>query len=149
MKKSIGWSQSVAVKAVIDTMIWVSFCTRVDGYRHRLIERARRARVRLFVSSYILDEIYRVLTEDFTRSQRFGFLARRAVLRRTREVILPQNLRRWVTADPGDDPIIETALTAGAGYLVTADTELLKLGKVQGVEIITAAQFDQLLPVMP
>lgn len=130
-------------------MIWVSYCTRVDGYRHRLIRRARRARVRLFVSSYILDEVCRVLMEDLGRSRRYAFLARRAVLHVAREVALPQNIRPWVSADPDDDPIVETALRAGADYLVTADSEILKLGKVHGVEIINTAQFEQLLPAIP
>ena len=42
------------MKAVLDTMLWVSYCTRPDGSRHRLIDRALKAKVRLFVSDYIL-----------------------------------------------------------------------------------------------
>jgi predicted nucleic acid-binding protein len=90
-------------------MIWVSYCTRLDGYRHRLVTRARRARVRLFVSSYILDELGEVLAEDLGRTRRYAFLARRAVVRLSKEVTLPQSIRRWVFADPDDDPIIQTA----------------------------------------
>jgi predicted nucleic acid-binding protein len=37
------------MKVVLDTMLWVSFCTRRKGSRHRLIERAFKAKVRLFV----------------------------------------------------------------------------------------------------
>jgi hypothetical protein len=40
------------VKVVADTMIWVSYCVNPDGIRHRVIETARRRRVRLFVSDY-------------------------------------------------------------------------------------------------
>jgi len=49
------------MKAVLDTMFWVSYCTRPDGARHRLIDRALKAKVRLFVSDYILDELAEVL----------------------------------------------------------------------------------------
>jgi predicted nucleic acid-binding protein len=42
------------VKVVLDTMLWVSYCTRRHGSRHRLIDRALKARVRLFVSDYIV-----------------------------------------------------------------------------------------------
>jgi predicted nucleic acid-binding protein len=49
------------MKAVLDTMLWVSYCTRRHGSRHRLINRALKARVRLFVSDYILDELADVL----------------------------------------------------------------------------------------
>jgi predicted nucleic acid-binding protein len=53
------------VKVALDTMIWVSYCTLKDGFRHRLLERARRQRVRFFVSEYILDELVDVLVEEF------------------------------------------------------------------------------------
>ena len=133
------------MKVVPDTMIWVSYCTCRDGFRHRLIERAHRDRVRLFVSSYILEERRQVLTEDLGRSQRFAFLAQRAVLRAASLVTIPPNVHPWVLGDPKDDPIVQTAISAGADYLVTADTELIKLEKVESVNIITASQFEQLL----
>ena len=63
------------MKVVLDTMLWVSYCTRRGGSRHRLIDRALRARVRLFVSDYILDELDRVLREDLNQSGRFVRLA--------------------------------------------------------------------------
>ena len=134
------------MKAVLDTMLWVSYCTRRDGYRHRLIDRAWRARVRLFASSCILDELAQVLTEDLHRTHRYAYLARRVVLRLADIVTLPPNIRPWVPADRDDDPIVQTAISAGVDYLVTADTEVLKLDKVHGVEIITAVEFERLLP---
>ena len=51
------------MKTVFDTMFWVSFLTHRHGARWRLIERARRARIRLFVSDYLLDEVAKVLLE--------------------------------------------------------------------------------------
>ncbi len=56
------------MKVVLDTMLWVSYCTRREGSRHRLIDRALRARVRVFVSDYILDELADVLREDLNES---------------------------------------------------------------------------------
>ena len=49
------------MKAVPDTMLWVSYATHADGSRARVIDRALRSRVRLFTSEYILDEVERVL----------------------------------------------------------------------------------------
>jgi hypothetical protein len=34
------------MKVVLDTMLWVSYCTRRDGPRQRLIDEALKARVR-------------------------------------------------------------------------------------------------------
>jgi predicted nucleic acid-binding protein len=74
-------------------------------------------------------------------------MARRAVLKIAKMVILPHTPGHFVPGDPDDDPVVQTALAAKAHYLVTADKEILKLGKVQGVEILTAAQFaDRLAP---
>jgi putative PIN family toxin of toxin-antitoxin system len=122
-------------------MIWVSYCVRPEGFRHRLVDEARRRRVRFLVSPYILDELQRTLVEDLGRSTRFGNLARRAVLRVAKLVELPSFVPRHVPGDPNDDPIVQTALTAKADYLVTEDTEVLKLDKIRGTEVITASQF--------
>jgi predicted nucleic acid-binding protein len=126
-------------------MLWVSYCTLADGYRHQLITRARRKRVRFFASEYILRELTDTLAEDLGRSRRYVSLARRAVLRIAKQIKLPLHPPRYVLADPGDDPIIQTALAAKVHYLVTADRDLLRLRKVQNIEIITAKKFGELI----
>jgi putative PIN family toxin of toxin-antitoxin system len=126
-------------------MVWVSFSTLEDGYRHRLIQHARRRRVRFFVSQYILDELTTALTEDLGRTRRYAGLARRAVLRIAKLVSLPPSIHRHVPGDPHDDPIVQTALSAKADYLVTADREILDLGKVEDVEILTPNQLGERL----
>jgi predicted nucleic acid-binding protein len=42
--------------------------------------------------------------------------------------------------DPDDDKFIHAALAAGAQWLVTGDSDLLTLGKVEDVVIMTPAQ---------
>lgn len=135
------------MKAVLDTMVWVSYCTRRDGARHRLIERAHKARVRLFISDYILDEVAEVLVEYLNESRRFAQLARRAVLRRAKLVALPKIIHPHVPGDPDDDAVIQTALTSRSDFLVTADAVLLDLGKVRDVEIISVRSFAERLPL--
>ena len=133
------------MKVVLDTMLWVSYCSLKDGYRYRLVERARRQRVRFFVSEYILDELETVLTEDLELSQRFAVLARRAVLRIAKLVELPASTPSFVPGDPNDDFIVQTALGGKVDYLITADKEILKVGKVEGIEILTPQQWDEIL----
>jgi uncharacterized protein len=134
------------MKAVLDTMLWVSYCTRRHGSRHRLIDRALKAKVRLFVSDYILDELADALREELNESARYVHLARRAVLRRAKQVALPRNIRSFVADDPKDDAVVETAISSKSDYRVTADALLLELGQVQDVEIISVKTFAQLLP---
>ncbi len=133
------------MKVTLDTMMWVSYCTLQDGYRHQLIERAHRQAVRIFVSDYILDELTRTLVDGLNRSRRYAILARCAVSRIAKHVTLPPVVRPFVPGDPNDDPIVQTALSGKTDYLITADAEILKLVKVQDVEILTAAQFDEKL----
>jgi len=82
------------MKAVLDTMLWVSYCTRRTGSRHRVIDRALAGKVRLFVSDYILAELTDVLREDLGESARYAHFARRAVLRRAKRVALPARIRQ-------------------------------------------------------
>jgi putative PIN family toxin of toxin-antitoxin system len=125
--------------------MWLSYCTLKDGYRHRLVERARRQRVRFFVSEFILTELATVLLDDLNRSRRFAALARRAVLRIATLVALPPSIKPRVAGDPDDDPIVQTGLSAKADYLITADQVLLALGKVEDLAILSAAQFEEKL----
>ena len=134
------------MKAVLDTMLWVAYCTRRGGSRHRLINRASKAGVRLFVSDYILDELTAALQEALGESARFAHLARRAVLRRAKPVALPSSIRSFVPEDPKDNAVVQTAISSKSDYLVTADAVLLKLGKVQDVEIISVKTFAERLP---
>jgi putative PIN family toxin of toxin-antitoxin system len=53
-----------------------------------------------------------------------------------------------VTRDPDDDYVLAYALVGAADYLVTGDKDLLALqGLVTGVEIVTPAQFVEILQV--
>jgi putative PIN family toxin of toxin-antitoxin system len=133
------------MKVVADTMIWVSYCTNDDGFRHRVIERAYRQRVRFFVSEYILQELAETLVDDLDFSTRFSYFARRAVLRRAKEVVLPRVVGSFVPGDVKDNPIVQTALTAKSDYLVTADKVILRLHKVRDVEVISLDRFESLL----
>jgi putative PIN family toxin of toxin-antitoxin system len=116
-----------------------------DGFRHRLIERGRRQRVRFFVSSYILGELTKTLVADLGLTKRFANLARERVLRLSKKVVLPKVIGGFVPGDVNDDPIVQTALSAKADFLITADREILRVHKVEDVENVTAQRFAELL----
>ncbi|MHB8647208.1 MAG: putative toxin-antitoxin system toxin component, PIN family [Thermomicrobiales bacterium] len=50
-----------------------------------------------------------------------------------------------VSRDPKDDVIVATAVAAGAEYLVSEDRDLLGLGEHEGVRIINAVRFLDIL----
>jgi hypothetical protein len=73
-------------------MLWVSYCSMKSGYRHALIERARRKRVRFYVSEFMLDELAETLVEDLKCTRRYAALACRAVQGIAKLVELPASI---------------------------------------------------------
>ncbi len=59
-----------------------------------------------------------------------------------------RKIPRIVAADPDDDMVLATAVTAKAAYIVTEDSHLLELGEHRGIKIMSrdafAAELDQL-----
>jgi uncharacterized protein len=54
-----------------------------------------------------------------------------------------------VVSDPNDDPILGTAISAQASCLVSGDTSVLGVGQFQGIAIVTARQFYDVLQQHP
>ena len=50
-----------------------------------------------------------------------------------------------ITRDPDDDYLLSCAMLAAADYLVAGDRDLLMLGDVEGLEIVTPVDFLELL----
>lgn len=134
------------MKVVPDTMMWVSYATHADGARSRAIQRAIGLRVRFWTSEYILAEIERVLCEKMGLSRRLAQLTVASVRRICSVISLPQPTGKFVAADPNDDPIVQTALTGKADFIVTADKALLGVAKVRDVEIISLDEWLSRLP---
>jgi putative PIN family toxin of toxin-antitoxin system len=93
----------------------------------------------VFISPFIVSELQRTLV------RKFHFTAREAagvarLLESRFEMISPAAVRR-VCRDPDDDPIIAAALAGSCDCIVTGDKDLLDLGRVEGVRIISPAQF--------
>jgi predicted nucleic acid-binding protein len=63
------------MKVALDSMLWVSYLVHGQGSRHHLVERAIKAKVRFFVSEYILHEVAETLVKDFKEPRRVAGLA--------------------------------------------------------------------------
>jgi putative PIN family toxin of toxin-antitoxin system len=134
------------MKVVPDTMMWVSYSVSKDGHRHRILSHAARSRVRLITSPYILNELSDVLRQDFGKSPRYVLLACQAILRLAQIVDTPNTSGQRIAADPDDDPVIATGRAAKADIILTADKALLRLGKINDLEIIGLDDFVLRLP---
>lgn len=132
------------MRIVLDTNVVLS-ALLWRGTPYRLLEAIRnRGETRLFTSPALLDELAGVLTRPWPSKQLavIGKTAH-AVLAdyvEAAEIVEPEHVPRVVPNDADDDQVIATAVTAGADWIVSGDTDLLSMGSYQGIAIITAAQ---------
>lgn len=59
--------------------------------------------------------------------------------------MIPQGKVSGLASHPADDLVLDTAVSAGATYVVTGDGPLLRLGVVQGVTIVSPRHFLEIL----
>ena len=66
------------------------------------------------------------------------------------EFVTPQTRAAIVAADPDDNKFLEAAVARQAEYVVSGDHHLMDLGAHQGIPIVTARDFiDLLLAQLP
>ena len=109
-----------------------------------MIAATERASWRIYASTYLLDELERVLVEGLGFSPRLASLSRRRVFRRA-NMVDPGTSRHGVSEDIKDTPILRAALDAGVDYLVTNDHHLLALNPYEGLKIVSMAEYLSLL----
>jgi uncharacterized protein len=131
------------VKVFFDTNVYVAEAL-LGQVAEEIIEATERASWRMYASSYLLDELERVLVEKLGFSRRLAHLSRRRIIHRAK-MVAPRVSRHAVPQDPADSPILRAALDAGADYLVTNDSHLLALDPYEGLRIISMDGYYQLL----
>ncbi|HEX6374348.1 MAG TPA: putative toxin-antitoxin system toxin component, PIN family [Allosphingosinicella sp.] len=127
-------------RLVLDTNVVVS-AILWEGNPGQLLAKAENGEVRLYTSRALLDE----LEDALGRSK----LAKRVALtglgvadmvasyRQVATVKRLKPLDRTYSRDPDDDHVIACALAVRADFLVTGDVDLLSLGTVEGVRIVS------------
>jgi putative PIN family toxin of toxin-antitoxin system len=131
------------VKVFFDTNVYVAEAL-LGQVAEQLLEVTERAGWRIQSSSYVLDEVERVMVERLRFSRRLAGLTRQRIRRRTR-IIDAAATRHEVPADPKDSAILQSALAGGADYLVTNDSHLLRLHPYQGLRIVSMTEYYRLL----
>ena len=127
------------MQVVLDTNVLVSGVFW-HGPASRILELWAKDKIDVVVSPAILTEYQRLLAE-LERGKPAGladtwtvFIAQHAT------VIHPADHPR-LCRDPDDDKFLHCALSAGAKVLVTGDKDLLSMGRVADVELLTPAAF--------
>jgi len=128
------------LKIVPDTNVLVSaFIT--EGNESKLFGLAREGKIKLIISSEILDEFNDVIKRD-----KFGLTQEEIVDFNTQliinvDIVHPKIKLKVVKDDPSDNKILECAVEGKADYLVSGDKHLLRIKKFRGIRIVNAKEF--------
>jgi putative PIN family toxin of toxin-antitoxin system len=125
-------------RVVADSNIIVS-AAYLGGTPERVLHLARRGEIALFYSTFILEEVTRILT-----GKKFRWSDARvhdALASFPAIFVTFAGRRLRVAQDDADNRILECAVAARADYLVTGDRHLLDVGHYFRTEIVTARQF--------
>jgi putative PIN family toxin of toxin-antitoxin system len=131
------------MKIFFDTNVYVAEALLGEA-AEEMLAATEEASWRIYSSSYLLNELERVMTDKLGFSQRLALLSRRRIIRRA-SLVEPGPSRHAVSEDAADTPILRAALAAGADYLVTNDRQLLALDPYEGLRIVSMTDYRQLL----
>lgn len=132
-------------RAVLDTNTWVSGLGW-GGPPGDVVEAALAGRFEMVISPELLAELRRVLTYP-KLAETFGDVDELVELIALASHVVRPTLTLDLVRDPDDNRVLEAAITGSADVVVTGDADLLDLKVVQGVRILTPADFiDELGP---
>jgi putative PIN family toxin of toxin-antitoxin system len=137
------------IRATLDTNVLASgVVTSAQTVNGQVIQAWRDNKYSLILSEAILTEFSRTLLQPyFSARLTAAQIAGTVSLFRSEATIVPISVTvTGVATHPEDDPIIATALSGKAHYLVTRDEKLLKkVQEYKGVSIISPPVFLQRL----
>lgn len=131
------------IRAVLDTNTIVSG-VGWGGPPGAVLDAALAGRFEIVTNSNLLDELRRVLNLPKLQEvvgdadELVKFLALAAVLVTPTETVT-------ISRDPDDDRLIEAALAANADVIVTSDQDLLTLGSIGQIQVLTPRVFVESL----
>ena len=128
------------MRVVLDTTVFVSGLN-FPGNERLVLDLARRGRFELYLSDFILQEAFGVLTREFGWDEERSADAVR-ILRDTATLVEPRRMPEVIEGGHADNRILECAAEASADDLVTGDRRhLLPLGEHGGATIVNAPRF--------
>jgi putative PIN family toxin of toxin-antitoxin system len=131
------------MKIFFDTNVYIAEALLGEA-AEEMLEATDQASWRIYASSYLLEELERVMTVKLGFSQRLALLSRRRIIRRA-TLVEPGPSRHTVAEDAADTAILGAALAANVDYLVTNDRHLLALDPYEGLRIVSMTEYRQML----
>jgi len=131
------------VGVAADTNIYISALI-FAGLPRQFLLAAEDARIHLFISEPIRQELLRILQTKFSWSndQVNETLLQ---LESCTELVRPTETLDVIKEDPDDNRVLECAVAAGARFIVSGDNDLLRLGQFCNIRIVKVADFLKLI----
>jgi putative PIN family toxin of toxin-antitoxin system len=134
------------LRVVLDTNLLVSYLLTQGKTIALLIDLWEQGEIAVLVSPAILGELIEIVERPRLRQYMKGdqqvlidLIATNAI-HTSGELALPGASR-----DPKDDKFLACAVEGEADYLVTGDADLLDLGSIQGIPIVRARDFVDII----
>jgi len=131
------------VRVVLDTNVFVSGVF-FSGPPHRILQAWRDGRVKLVLSSEILEEYHRVGQELAAEFIGADLASIEALLATHAEFVDAPPLPQQVCADPDDDKFLACALASRTKIVVSGDKELLRVTGWGGIQVLRPRAFIDL-----
>lgn len=136
----------MAVRAVLDTNLIVSYLLSEGETMSRLIDLWEEKLFVYVISQAMLDELEEVVDRPHLRTFMKGEPGKLVRSIKSDAEMVPGELElTGVCRDPKDDKFIACAIEGKADFIVTGDKDLLDLGAYQSVKMIQASEFVRLL----
>ena len=125
------------LKVVIDTNVLIDASEDFYRYANRILDEVIAGDIEAYANSGTLRENRliakrKILDEGYSRKLEYFFAVVRPV---------DPTKRLNVVEDLEDNKILESAVAAGANFLITSDNHLLKLEEFNGIKIVRPAEF--------
>lgn len=145
----------MAVRAVIDTNIWVSSLLNPTGYPAQLRRKWEEGKFKLIISDPLINEFIDVLSRPRIRDK-YGIKQEMIlelfllIAQRADHVSVSGAIS--VCRDKDDNIIIETAIKGEAAYLVTRDDDVktdehvISFLKSYHISVLSVAEFLKVIP---
>ena len=137
------------LRAVLDANVYVSAAIRPEGPPGKVLEQLlHESAFELVMSPAIIDEVVETLEDPKVRrhirakTDASAWFETIVVLA---DVVAGKHELSGVSRDPDDDKYLATAIEGRATFVVTGDRDLLDMREHNGVRIVNARQFLEVL----
>ena len=137
------------LKIVLDTNVFVSALINPRGKPAQILNYVFESKVRLFTSPSIIEELERVLS--YPKLVKRHGLEKQELKEFVSDLLSILSLVEGkkaievIAEDPADNNYLSCVVDAKADFIVSGDIHLLNLREYEGIQIITPAQFLEML----